>query len=201
MEFPLTVGIFIYDRVELLDFTGPFEVFAVSGGQSSPTPGAFQVKVIAGSSEPATTRGGLRVLPDYTIDEHPELHVLIVPGGPGTEQVKQDSRIMGWLREVKPRYALASVSSGAILLAEAGRLNGYTATASNEALNALAAYEKVSVAPDMRFVDNGTVLTSSGVSAGMDMALRLVRRFVGDETVAYTTRVIEYEHRADTPTP
>jgi transcriptional regulator GlxA family with amidase domain len=199
MEYPITVGILVFNQVELLDFAGPFEVFSVSGSKNSPTPGSFEVKLIAASEEPVTTQGGMRVLPDFSIDNHPEFEVLLVPGGPGTQKAMGDERVMEWLRNVQPRFAIASVSTGALLLAEAGRLDDFTATSRADSIDALAQYERVVVQPDRRFIDRGTILTSSGVSAGIDMALHLVERFVGRETALYTTSIMEYEHRASTP--
>jgi transcriptional regulator GlxA family with amidase domain len=193
------VGIFVFDDVEVLDFCGPFEVFSVAGSERGPASGAFEVMLVATSLDPVTTRGGMRVLPDFTIEEHPPLDILIVPGGPGTRRDIHDQRIIDWLARAEPRLALASVCTGALLLAEAGRLDGLAATTHAGSHEWLARYEHVALRPDQRFVDNGAVLTSAGVSAGIDMALHLVERLAGAEAAQWTARVMEYtRHPIDT---
>ncbi len=195
----LTVGIFIFDDVEVLDFCGPFEVFSVASAPASPTPGAFAVKLIAESLAPVVTRGGMRVLPDHTLDDHPSLDLLIVPGGPGTRRDIDNPRVIEWIRQSEPRVALASVCTGALLLAEAGRLDGLPATTHAGSHGWLAGYEQVTLQPEARFVDNGSVLTSAGVSAGIDMALHLVERLVGEDSARYTAQNMEYERRTSAP--
>ena len=190
-----TVGLFIFDDVEVLDFCGPFEVFSVASSENGPTPGAFEVSLIAETREPVRTRGGMRVLPDHTLDDHPELDLLLIPGGPGTERALRNWRVIAWLQAVRPRQVLASVCTGALLLAEAGRLDGLTATTHAGSHESLQQYEQVYLCPTDRFVDHGSIATSAGVSAGIDMALHLVERLVGEETVRYTATVMEYERR------
>jgi transcriptional regulator GlxA family with amidase domain len=195
----LTVGIFIFDDVEVLDFCGPLEVFSVSGAAGSPTPGAFSVKLIAETLDPIATRGKMRVLPDYTLTDHPPLDILLVPGGPGTRRDIHNPRVIEWIARSEPRVALTSICTGALLLAEAGRLDNLEATTHAGSHDWLAQYERVTLRPEARFVDNGFVLTSAGVSAGIDMALHLVERLVGAETAAWTAQVMEYDPRPATP--
>lgn len=201
MEFPIKVGILIFDGVGMLSFSGPLEVFTLAGSKHSPTPGAFEVHLIAPTADAITARGGARVLPTYTVAECPPLELLLVPGGPGVEQTMQERAVIDWLTAVQPRFALASCRNGALLLAEAGRLRGCTVTADEQSCPRLGSYQEIALRPEARFVDHGTVLTSSGLSASLDMALHLVERFVGQESAQYVTRVMEYEHRATTPTP
>lgn len=191
---PLLVGIFVFDDVEVLDFCGPFEVFSVASSESSPTPGAFSVKLIAQALEPVSTRGGMRVLPDFMLDDHPPLDILVVPGGPGTRRDIHDPRVIEWIRRSDPRVALTSVCTGALLLAVAGRLDTLEATTHAGSHDWLA-HAGVTLRREARFVDNGAVLTSAGVSAGIDMALHLVERLVGAETAAFTATVMEYDRR------
>jgi transcriptional regulator GlxA family with amidase domain len=195
----LLVGIFVFDEVEVLDFCGPFEVFSVSSATGSPTLGAFDVKLVAQTMEPVSTRGGMRVLPDFTLDDHPPFDILVIPGGPGTRRDINDPRVIEWIRHSQPRVALTSVCTGALLLAEAGRLDNMEATTHAGSHDWLAQYEAVTLRPEARFVDNGWVLTSAGVSAGIDMALHLVERLMGAETATFTATVMEYDRRAMTP--
>lgn len=192
-ESSMMVGIFIFDGIEVLDFCGPLEVFSVASAEQGPTPGAFQVCLIARQRDPITTRGGMRVLPDHTLEDHPPLDILLIPGGPGTRHEITEARVIRWIAASTPRVALASVCTGALLLAEAGRLDGLPATTHAGSHAWLARYPQVSLRREARFVDSGHVLTSAGVSAGIDMALHLVGRLVGPETVAFTQRVMEYE--------
>ncbi|MGB0389281.1 MAG: DJ-1/PfpI family protein [Ardenticatenaceae bacterium] len=192
---PLTVGIFIFNDIEVLDFCGPLEVFSVASVARGPTPGAFEVKLIAQTLDPISTRGAMRVLPNYTLENHPPLDILLIPGGPGTRRDIEDQRVIEWIAGSNPTTALASVCTGALLLAEAGRLDGLPATTHAGSHNWLAQYERVTLRPEARFVDNGTILTSAGVSAGIDMALHLVERLVGAESAAFTAKVMEYDRQ------
>ncbi len=199
MQFPISVGIFIYDDAHIMDLAGPFEVFVLASEAGSPSAGAFELKLIAPSMEPVTMRAGLRVLPDYALDDHPPMDLLLVAGGPGLEQAVRDERIVEWIAGSDPRFALVGVSTGALLLAEAGRLRGCRATTHPDTQDRLAQYEAIELERDMRFVDHGTVLTSAGTSASIDMTLHLVDRLVGSDTVQYVERTMEFEHRAPTP--
>ena len=125
---PIHVGILLFDDIEVLDFCGPFEVFSVASSPTGPTAGAFALHLIARTMASVTTRGGMRVLPDATLDDHPPLDLLIIPGGPGTRRDILDGRLIAWIAAARPRVALASVCTGALLLAEAGRLDGRPAT-------------------------------------------------------------------------
>src|SRR5947209_212731 len=127
-----TVGILIFPEVEVLDFCGPFEVFSVTrlneeSRREEPSP--FRVVLIAESKDLITTTGGMRVFPDYTLEDHPRLDVLVIPGGWGTRELQSHKRLLGWIalcaREVK---ILSSVCTGSFLLAGAGQLNDRAAT-------------------------------------------------------------------------
>src|SRR5579872_5884205 len=127
-----TVGILIFPDVEVLDFCGPFEVFSVTRvneerrhEEQSP----FRVVLIAESLDPVTTVGGMRVLPDFTLEDHPQLDILLIPGGWGTRALQLRRRMLGWIalcaQQVK---ILSSVCTGSFLLAAAGQLDGRAAT-------------------------------------------------------------------------
>jgi len=193
-----TVGILIFDDVEVLDFCGPFEVFAMARRPDANDDASrlFDVYTIAETSRTVVCRGGLRVEPHYTIDDHPPLDLLLVPGGMGTRRERANARLLDWIAAQAGRAELTtSVCTGAFLLAERGLLAGRRATthwASVEWMRSQ--YPQVEVVGDARFVDEGRVVTSAGVSAGIDMALYLVGRLHGHEVAAWTARRMEYDH-------
>lgn len=198
-----TVGILIFDDVEVLDFCGPFEVFATSrpAGETSEEGALFTVYTIAPEMRLVRCRGGLLVQPHYTIDEHPALDLLVVPGGPGTRRERLNQRILEWIRaQDRTTEITASVCTGAFLLAESGLLAGKRATTHWASVQWMReTYPNTSMLGDARVVDEGDVITSAGVSAGIDMALYLVARLHGPEAAAWTARRMEYEWRGPAP--
>ena len=190
------VGILLYDDVEVLDCCGPFEVFATAarvavrrGWSTAP----FQVHTIATRRAAVVARGGLRLVPTHTVEDHPPLDVLVVPGGL-TRDAEGDDRLIAWLgRTADDAEVTASVCTGAFLLATAGLLDGREATTHWEDLDDLQRrFPNVSVRRDRRWVDNGRVVTSAGISAGIDMSLHLVRRHQGEDLARATAHQMEY---------
>ncbi len=194
---PRTAGILIFDDVEVLDFCGPFEVFSVArlaAGESEPV---FTVLTIAEEDRLIRCRGGLLVQPHHTVDQHPPLDILVVPGGPGTRRERLNSRLLDWIAGQDRRTELtSSVCTGAFLLAECGLLDGRQATTHWASVDWMASnYPRIEVLAAARVVDAGRVVTSAGVSAGIDMALHIVARFYGADTASATARTMEYERR------
>jgi len=192
----LTVGIVLFDDVEVLDFAGPFEVFAVAGNI---TEGGFVVITVAeraDANRPIVARNGLKIVPDYALADAPHLDLLVVPGGQGTRREVANPRFIGWLkRRAAEAQLTASVCTGAFLLAETGILAGKTATTHWASVERLAqTYTMLHARGDARFVDEGDIVTSAGVSAGIDMALYVVGRLRGAEIAAQTARQMEYDH-------
>ena len=192
-----TAGILIFDDVEVLDFCGPFEVFSVArpAGESDDASRLFRALTIAEEERVVTCRGGLLVHPQATIADHPPLDILVVPGGQGTRRERHNRRLLDWIAAQNRRAELTtSVCTGAFLLAECGLLDGRRATthwASVEWMRAQ--YPRVEMLADTRVVDEGQVITSAGVSAGIDMSLHVVARLHGDEAAAWTARRMEYD--------
>jgi transcriptional regulator GlxA family with amidase domain len=187
------VAILIFDRVEVLDFAGPYEAFNVAGEVNDPPP--FHVFTVAESTEPVRARGGLAIVPHTSTAAMPRADVLIVPGGAGVRALLHKPQVLAWLREqAAAGEVLASVCTGALLLGAAGLLDGLTVTTHHENLDDLRAITggRATIVSDQRYIDNGRVLTAGGVSAGIDMALHLVRRLAGDEALRRTLRVMEY---------
>ncbi len=187
-----TVGILIFPDVEVLDFCGPYEVFSVAGNQIAP--GAFQVFTIAQTPDVLAARNGLRVQPDYSWQDAPQVDVLIVPGGQGTRPLVHDSATIDWIRRTTASAELVlSVCTGALLLGKAGLLDGISATTHHLSYDLLRSHAPLTqVREGVRLVDNGCVVTSAGVAAGIDMSLHIVGRLLGQATAIQTAKYIEY---------
>ncbi len=195
----LAVGILIFPDVEVLDFAGPFEVFSrtrtVPGVESrrSEDSAPFTVFTVARTRAPVAATGGLVVVPHHDFASAPAIDILVVPGGFGTRALLESRETLDWIGRASGAARLTtSVCTGALLLARAGLLAGRRATTHWAGLELLAA-----LAPDVRieregrFVDEGEVITSAGVAAGMDMALHVVERICGREVADETARYIE----------
>ncbi len=197
MNAPRTVGILIFDDVEVLDFCGPFEVFSVARVPDNPDEEnpLFRAVTIAEEDRIINCRGGLLVQPHYTIANHPELDILVVPGGKGTRKERYNQNLLDWISLQDPKVELlTSVCTGSFLLAEAGKLNGLNATTHWASVDHMReTYDSITMLADTRFVDEGHVITSAGISAGIDMSLHIVERLHGSEAAAYTARRMEYD--------
>lgn len=188
----MKVGIFLYNEVEVLDFAGPYEVFstAVSNGVH-----LFEVVTISESGGIICTHKGLKVLTDLCIDEASDLDILIIPGGYGIDNNEiKNIRLLQWLRLQKNRVKiLASVCTGAFLLAEAGLLNHRKATTHRMDIQRLQdEYTHIDVLNDVRFVDEGDIITAAGISAGIDMSLYIVATLFDPDIAANTAKRMEY---------
>jgi len=197
---PPTVGILIFDDVEVLDFCGPFEVFSTARpvGEHSDASQIFTVLTIAGQDKIITCRGGLLVKPHATIDHHPPLDILVVPGGQGTRRERHNQRILDWISQQDQHKNLTmSVCTGAFLLAERGLLDNHRATTHWNSIEWMRnTYPTINILADIRVVDEGHIITSAGISAGIDMSLYVVSRLYGFETAQWTARRMEYDWSA-----
>ncbi len=197
-----TVGILIFDDVEVLDFAGPFEVFSRtrlepgSASRRSDETAPFRVFTVAKAASPVHATGGLMVVPTHDFASAPKIDLLVVPGGFGTRAMLNDAETLAWLQAASASARqVTSVCTGSLALARAGLLRGQRATTHHGALDLLAELDAgVEVVRDARWVANGDggVITSAGVAAGIDMAFYVVEqlhgRTVADETATY----IEY---------
>ncbi|MFF9012713.1 GlxA family transcriptional regulator [Streptomyces sp. NPDC014870] len=179
------VLVVLFDDVQSLDVTGPVEVFAGAGRAGG---GSYPIVTASLDGGPVRTQSGLRLLPDTTLAAADRPHTLLVPGGEGTR--RPDPRLIDWLRANGPRAErLVSVCTGALLLAEAGLLDGHRATTHWIACDHLArCYPEVDVDPDPIFVRDGRIATSAGVTAGIDLALALVEEDLGRDTALTVAR-------------
>jgi transcriptional regulator GlxA family with amidase domain len=160
----------------------------------------FEVFTIADTIRNVRARGGLMVQPNFDITKHPAIDVLVVPGGVVEDELKRDS-IIEWLARTAAKTELtASVCTGASLLAKAGLLRGKSATTHWADIDDFRAmFPEVSVQSKTRWVDAGTVVTSAGISAGLDMSLHLVERLEGEELAVRTARQMDYDWRRSPP--
>jgi transcriptional regulator GlxA family with amidase domain len=194
------VGIYVFDEVEVLDFAGPFEVFSTASRVfCRAQPGAeppFQVFTVSASRGPVSARGGLVVQPRYSFTDHPALHVLVVPGGVVTAELDRP-RVIAWVAARSATAEVtASVCTGAFLLARARLLKGKSATTHWEDIADLRAMAPATrVVQGVRWVEEGSVLTSAGISAGLDMSLHIVARLAGHDLAVRTARQMDYEWR------
>jgi len=187
-------GILLFNDVELLDFAGPYEVFSTTFFTDSEEP-AFLVLTVSQQGEIITSRNGLKVIPDSTIFDAHDLDILIVPGGYGAEKVEiHNGVLVEWIRSQAGRAeTIASVCTGAFLLAKAGLLSGREATTHWKRIDILQRqYPDIGMVRDRTYVDTGKVVTSGGVAAGIAMSLHLVERYVGREAALETARDMEY---------
>lgn len=187
------VGILLFDAVDVLDFAGPLEVFTIADRllkEQNP----FRTFTVAEHAAPILTRGQLSVNPRYTFQDSPPINILVVPGGSGIRRERENIVLLKWLQEVAAQAELVlSVSTGAFLLAAAGLLDGLEATTHQGAIEKLKqAAPHTTVRSSVRFVDNGRIITSAGISAGIDAALHVVARLLGPEVAEQTARCLEY---------
>lgn len=191
----MSIGIFAFPDMEMLDFAGPYEVFDSASriGATSDGQEVFRLVVISESYDPVRVRGGAILQPQATIADELELACLIIPGGPGVDAVIEGGAVVTWIIEQAARVPIiASVCTGAFILAQTGLLGGLQATTHSRRSDDLRRrFPAVDVVSSHRWVDVGQFVTSAGVSAGIDMALHLVERLVSVDLATATARRIE----------
>jgi transcriptional regulator GlxA family with amidase domain len=191
------IGILLFDDIEVLDYCGPFEVFSVTRldeERRRQEPSPFEVTLVAETLDLITTTGGMRVLPMASFADCPPLDILLVPGGMGTRREMLNQAVLQFVRQQAGRCELvASVCTGALILGKAGLLKGLRATThwrSLELLRELCPDVEVDAASHV--VDQGRILTSAGIAAGIDLALQIVQRCCGEAVARATARYMEY---------
>jgi transcriptional regulator GlxA family with amidase domain len=193
------VGIVIYEEVEVLDFCGPFEVFSVTRlneEKRREEPSPFQPLLVAESPGLVTATGGMQVMPHHTLANCPQLEIVLVPGGWGFRHHLKNTVLLDWLRDRAAKAeTLTGVCTGAMLLGSAGLLDGLNATTHWRFLDGMRdSFPAVKVKYDKHFVKDGEVFTSAGISAGIDMSLRLVSHYFGEKVARATARHMEYPY-------
>lgn len=191
------VGILLFDDVEVLEFAGPFEVFAVTainrGKENAYNP--FEVSTVSETGNLITATNGLKVIPDYSLDTAPYFDLLVIPGGMGTRREIDNQVLLDWINKRNQEVKwMTSVCTGAFMLAKNGLLNGKRATTHWAGIETMRNdYPEVTVVENMKFVDEGEIVTSAGISAGIHMAFHIVRRLLGTETAEETARYMEFD--------
>lgn len=186
------VGIYLFDDVEVLDFAGPFEVFAVTSEQSDYQ--YFEVFTISENGEQIKARNGLKVQPDHSFENHPPIDILVIPGGMGTRVELKNDTVLNWIAKVNEQtHITMSVCTGSLVLAKLGLLQNQPATTHHTAFDFLSKISPTTqVLKDQRFVDNENIMTAGGISAGIDLSLHVVEKLFGKETVRKTIKEMEY---------
>jgi copper(I)-binding protein/putative intracellular protease/amidase len=183
------VAILIFDNVQIIDYTGPYEVFGAAG---------MDVFTVATSTAQIKTNLGMKVTPDYALNEAPEADVLLIPGG-GVFAMQQDQQVLQWIRErAKAAEYIVSVCNGASILAKTGLLDGLTATTTAGLIDGFSTIApKVKVVHDQRYVDNGKFITTAGLSSGIDGALYVVSKLFGKAQAQTAALRLEYDWKGD----
>lgn len=186
----MNIGIYMYEHAEVLDFSGPFEVFSTAKRISDQS---WQIFTIAETTNVVSARGDFQVLPHYSIDNHPKIDLLIVVGGDHTAELNKPNIIKWIASTAKACQLVASVCTGAFLLAKAGLINGKNVTTHWQDIEDLRQqFPQLKVMENQRWVTDGLYTTSGGISAGIDMSLQLVS-VIGDNTLAKNTaKQMEY---------
>src|ERR1051326_3681403 len=186
----ISVAIVLFDGVQIIDYSGPWEVFGQAG---------FKVFTVADKTEPLTTRFDQKVTPDYSFDNSPDADIILLPGGRGTAKAADNPRAIKWIQEkAKGARYVMSVCTGAFLLARTGLLDGLSATTFRTAIPSLEqAAPKTKVVYNQRYVDNGKVITTAGLSSGIDGALHLVEKIQGKGQAENEALVLEYNWQGD----
>jgi putative intracellular protease/amidase len=186
---PKRVAVLIFDGAEIIDFTGPYEIFGAAG---------FDVYTVSNTKKPITTAMGMTVVPQYSFADVPLPDVLVVPGG-GVKATQANATILQWIREetAKIKHTM-SVCNGSFILASAGLLDGLSATTTYGNISKLRAqFPKINVVDDQRYVDNGKIITTAGLSAGIDGALHVVELLEGKGAAEQTALLEEYDWEAN----
>jgi putative intracellular protease/amidase len=180
-----SVAILLFDHVQIIDYSGPWEVFGEAG---------FKVFTVAEKAEPITTVFSQKVIPDYTFENSPKADILLVPGG-GVGAATNNPKLIKWIQDnAKDSTYVMSVCTGAFLLAKAGLLDGLTATTVSGGIDALGrAAPEAKVVYDQRYVDNGKIITTAGLSSGIDGAFHLLSKIVGEGEAESTALGMEYK--------
>jgi transcriptional regulator GlxA family with amidase domain len=198
-RLPLIAGILIFDQVEVLDVAGPFEVFSITRlneERRMEEPSPFRILLVSEKLDQVFAIGGLRLTPDVTINNCPDLDLLIVPGGWGTRKEVKNDALLKWIADRSAKSKItASVCTGSSLLGKAGLLDGREATTHWRAFDFLReSAPRSKIREDVLFTLVEPIFTSAGISSGIDLALYIVSHFFGTEIGQATARQMEYPY-------
>ena len=187
---PRNLAILIFDNVQIIDYTGPYETFGHAYSDDAP---AFNIYTVSEKAGPITTAMGMTVTPKYSFDTAPRPDVLLIPGGGVKDQVANPN-VIKWIQDkARDAEVVMSVCNGAFILAKAGLLDGLEATTTSNLIPMLREVApKTRVVDDRRFVDNGKIITTAGLSSGIDGSLHVIERFFGRGTAQMAALGMEY---------
>jgi transcriptional regulator GlxA family with amidase domain len=189
----MNVGILLFDEVEVLDFAGPYEVFAITIDHDHKK--IFNVFTVAQKHE-ISARNGLVVKSDYLLEQAPQIDILVIPGGYGAETVElYNTQLLDWIKEKHQTTQITfSICTGAFILAESGLLNGLNATTHWMDLSRLdAQYPQITVIKGVKFVDEHKIITAAGISSGINASLHIVSKLTHRKIALNTARRMEFE--------
>ena len=200
----MKVGIFIFKGVEILDFTGPYEVLASTRVTSTVLnknnvndiykhPSPFKVFTIASKNKMIETSGGLKVMSNYSFLDAPNFDILIIPGGKGTRSLISNKSVISWLYNKKNTKLIISICTGSLLLAAAGLLKNRKATTHWSAFELLKELSPSTKVLKKRYVID-KIFTSAGVASGIDLSLKVVENFYGKTVAKNTAKYMEYKY-------
>ena len=192
------VGIYLYNEVEVLDFAGPFEVFSTASRVNAriepESNKLFNVFTVAENMNPLFARGGLQIVPEHSISDHPEINLLIIPGGIITDELEKEQVVSWVINSSNNANITGSVCTGAFLLAKAGLLKSKAATTHWEDIDDLKSmFPDIIIKKNVRWVDEGAVVTAAGISAGIDMSLHLISREASEDLANLTAKQMAFE--------
>lgn len=203
------IGVLLFDLVDIMDFMGPYEVFSMTTYSEKDVPELlmgthpnqvnkpFRVYTISHNGEPVTSHHGLKIIPDYSFDTAPKFDILLVPGGPfqAIKNLLANDAIIEWITKQSQQVNLmTSVCSGAFMLAKAGLLSEKNATTNHVALDYLEkTFQDINVIRDQKVVEDGNIITSQGISSGINMAFYVVEKLLGTDVARLTAKTIEYD--------
>jgi transcriptional regulator GlxA family with amidase domain len=189
----MNIGIYIYDEAEVLDFAGPFEVFSVASRFLEDSK-KFNVFLISEEDKVVIARGGFNVNPNCHFSNCPKIDVLIIVGGVHTKELEKRN-VIDWIYKTSKNASLvASVCTGAFLLAQANIITNHQVTTHWEDINDLQNnYPNLKVLSNKRWIDEGNIVTSGGISAGIDMSLHLIDKLYGEQLAIKTAKQMEFD--------
>jgi putative intracellular protease/amidase len=190
------LAILLFDRVQIIDYTGPYETF---GHAFKKDGAAINIYTVAEKTGPITTAMGMSVNPTYSFENAPQPDILVVPGGNGVWPQLDNTNVIKWIQDkAKNAEVVMSVCNGAFFLARAGLLDGLKATTTFSLIARLKeAAPKTTVVDDVRFVDNGKIITTAGLSSGIDGSLHLIERLYGKGMAQMSAVGMEYNWDPD----
>lgn len=189
----MNIGIYLYDEAEVLDFSGPFEVFTTASRVCKAKTKPFEVFLISETGKEVVARAGYKVTPNYGFHNHPNIDVLIVSGGVHTHELEK-TEVINWVATQSKRVKLiASVCTGAFLLAKAQVIKKHNVTTHWEDIDDLKEmFPELTIVKGVRWVDEGDLVTSGGISAGIDMSLHLVSKLQSVSLAEDTAKQMEF---------